>query len=594
MQMSNCLVVKKDNNIYIGADTAISTQKDGVYYRLNGETEKLFQYGDIVLFCAGDLLLANSLITQLDGIRNINKNVIQKISRIVYMMNKRQGNLEVVLVEDGNVYSLSSFDNFEENELDVPSGELGIWSAGFHTQECVATFEKELKSGNGVADAYKNTYDKLSSEVIGGNMNLYSIVNGKVADRLDSEIKDNRIINKLDVFDYSGAHLIVAERLYGKAIVGENLIIGDEEGTLELKGNLLTIQDREKVVRLLLGEYEKDMFGLKLMNKTGQDVILDEDGMLQTWQVGETDNVDIPNGISLWVHLPENTLSVREAILSFKMLPFRSYGKSTEADGGIVESTSNGGAFVSSTKNGGGSSPTSASGGGVSTSTASGGSVSTSTASGGNSAPTSESGGGYVDSTAAGGDHTHDLLVRLNPGTLDVQPALYSGQGGTVELKSNTGVIKSWGGSGDHTHKISIPPHTHTVNVPSHTHSFVVPSHTHNFSIPSHTHTVTIAPHSHGIDIPNHSHSITIPPHTHEIDHGIFTSTTASNIGIVINGTNRTTELGGSFAEDRSDIRITKYMKLGEWNEVRLTSDSLGRISADIFMQAFMGTHTPE
>src|SRR5690606_38102885 len=89
---------------------------------------------------------------------------------------------------------------------------------------------------------------------------------------------------------------IIAERLMGKVILGERVEIGDNEGTFTIVGNLLTIKDRNDIVRLLLGEYEDNKFGLKLFNKSGRDVILDENGMLQTWQEGRADNVNRDNG----------------------------------------------------------------------------------------------------------------------------------------------------------------------------------------------------------------------------------------------------------------------------------------------------------
>jgi hypothetical protein len=307
---------------------------------------------------------------------------------------------------------------------------------------------------------------------------------------------------------------VYAERLVGKAIIGERLTIGDEEGTFEIKGNLLTVKDREEVVRLLLGEYETDKFGLKLMNKSGQDVILDEDGMLQSWQEGRTDNVDSNNGLSLYVYLPSDTISVRKAILNFKLLAFRAYSQGTASGGGSTQTSSSGG----------GTTATSSSGGGTSKSTSNGGSVSSTTG-------TFFVGDSVITSTTVGNTlegHWHRITdTRLN-----------------------------------------------------HSHSFSISSHSHSFSISNHSHTVTV---------PNHSHSVTIPNHTHGIDYGIYTSTVATGVGIIINGTDYTGVLGGLFTTDQSEVDITQYMQIGQWNEIKLTSSRLGRIDGNIFIQTFQG-----
>lgn len=389
---------------------------------------------------------------------------------------------------------------------------------------------------------------------------------------------------------------IVAERIMGKLIMGENMIIGDDDGTFEIKGNKLTIKDRQDVIRLLLGEYEDDKFGLKLMNKSGEDVILDETGILQTWQEGRTDNVDTSNGLSIYIYLPDNTISVREAILNFKLLNFRSYSRATESGGASTQTSSSGGGTTATSSSGGGTTATSSSGGGVSTSTASGGSssqtsssgggVSTSTNSGGGSAPTSSSGGGVSTTTGS----RSPVLTKYSSTTFPlVDPTLSNHYHAVVisagDLEHNHSMSIS-----NHTHTVTVPSHSHNFSISNHSHSVSIPSHTHDFSVPNHTHNVTVPNHSHDVTIPNHTHTVNIPSHSHDIDHGIYTSTSAMGIGIIINGTNRTLALGGKFNTDQSKVNITPYMRIGQWNEIRLTSDRLGRIDANIFIQAFMGT----
>jgi len=57
------------------------------------------------------------------------------------------------------------------------------------------------------------------------------------------------------------------------------------------------------ILRLHLGPYAEDKFGLLLRAPDGITTILDEDGILQTWQEGRADNVDayhplVLNGLS--------------------------------------------------------------------------------------------------------------------------------------------------------------------------------------------------------------------------------------------------------------------------------------------------------
>ncbi|WP_079709871.1 phage tail protein [Paraliobacillus ryukyuensis] len=335
---------------------------------------------------------------------------------------------------------------------------------------------------------------------------------------------------------------VAAQVIIGKLIVGEKLEIGDEEGTFTIKGNLLTIQDRNEIVRVRLGEYSANKFGLQLMNGTGNEVILDEDGILQTWQEGRTDNVDTSNGLRLYVYLPPETLSVRRALLNFRVLPFRSYAGTTESGGSTTQTSSNGGS----------STQTSSSGGGVSKSTNSGGST--------------------TRTSSANGSHRHKLFsYNSTPGTVygwrryDTTSSVNGLTPVSLDLRVGAdGVdIYTAEASGNHSHSVSIPSHSHSFSTPNHTHS---------------------------VSIPSHNHSVSIPSHTHGIDHGIYTSTFATGIGVIVNGINRTSALGGKFNSSQANIDIDQYLNVGEWNEIELTSDRLGRIDGNIFIQAFMGT----
>lgn len=350
---------------------------------------------------------------------------------------------------------------------------------------------------------------------------------------------------------------IVADVVRGDLLLGEKLIIKDPDGTFQIKGNLLTIKDRDEIVRVLLGEYDEHQFGLKLMNKTGREVVLDENGILQTWQEGRADNVDRNNGLTLHVYLPEDTLSIRQAILNFKLLPFRSYSGTTESGGQSTLTSTDGGATTATSSSGGGTTATSSSGGGTSKSTA--------------------SGGASTETSSGGGNHTHRMWNAIGYGAPEDVGSytLFATGDGTFWVPGTSPSALSYrtaGASGNHTHSVKIPAHAH------------------NFTVPEHAHSVTIKNHDHTVNIPNHNHKVTLPAHTHDIAHGIYTSTKASGVGIKINGVDVTEELGGKFNVDMSDISIKEHLYTGQWNEITLTSEQLGRIDASIFVQAFMGT----
>ncbi|AFH22130.1 hypothetical protein OSG_eHP18_00100 [environmental Halophage eHP-18] len=91
--------------------------------------------------------------------------------------------------------------------------------------------------------------------------------------------------------------------------------------------------------------------------------------------------------------------------------------------------------------------------------------------------------------------------------------------------------------------------------------------------------------HSHLFDW-QHNHDVTIPNHTHPPDAGIFTTgDTPSNTGVDINGTTVASGIGTGTFETTVDIAgdLTK----GSWNDITLTSDSLGRVQATVFIEGY-------
>lgn len=110
-----------------------------------------------------------------------------------------------------------------------------------------------------------------------------------------------------------------------------------------------------------------------------------------------------------------------------------------------------------------------------------------------------------------------------------------------------------------------------------------VESGTHRHGSEDHGHNINIPGHSHGM---NHTHSV--PAHSHGIAHGIYLGPMASNVTVVINGTDRTTELGGPFNADQ-DLNVQPYLVPGGWTLIQIGSATLGRIHGALFVEQFEG-----
>ena len=324
---------------------------------------------------------------------------------------------------------------------------------------------------------------------------------------------DNGSFNFKDRLSFIGSEFrlnISPDELNGIDILEEGKLYNNVRISNAKGFEVLDSQNRQRVQ---LGNYATGKYGLLLKDSSGTKTILDENGILQSWQEGRTDNINTGKPLKLSIFIPSNTRSINKSILRFKREYFRAYSTSTKSGGGDTVTSNSGGAGVG----------------------------------------TSDTDGAYGDTTTS---KSSEILTTEDSG-VDVQQ-------GWENTQSASG----------HTHQYwHVTGHKHRITIPQHNHSFYIPSHWHY------------------VDIPNHRHDISIPNHSHGIEYGIFESTIATNINIIINGINRTSVLGGSigFNSDQSNLDITNYLSLGQWNTIDISGTGLGRIDATIFIQALMG-----
>lgn len=222
----------------------------------------------------------------------------------------------------------------------------------------------------------------------------------------------------------------------GKKVVIQDFFYNNVKITPEKGIQVIDANNRERVQ---LGNWATNRYGLKLTDQTGRNTILDDRGILQTWQDGRTDNIDNGYPLRLRVFVPREAARIYKSLLRIYVEKYRAYSKGNVAAGYESNSTA---------------------------------------------------GGGYqsvFNSTSAGGG---DYVQR----TTDVDRYIYGIQGGHNHgLRTPTEIAQyhngnvSWGGSfvqsGNHDHNFSF-------YIPQHYHSF-------NFTIGDHYHRYTVNDHSH-------------------------------------------------------------------------------------------------
>ncbi|MCL6559789.1 MAG: hypothetical protein K6U74_13535, partial [Firmicutes bacterium] len=289
---------------------------------------------------------------------------------------------------------------------------------------------------------------------------------------------------------------------------------------VRLQGDGLHCFDDLNRERAVFGGWVKSgatKYGVKAIAEDGSTVILDHEGILQTWQEGRADNVDASNPLVLNVYLPPETKSVHKALLRFRLQAFRAYETGAASGGGSTQKRSSGGAVTQTTESGGGS-------------TSGGGLWFTESGYTSGMGATSIDGSHDHGDTASAGSHTHSgqtsWALGANLGSLDhYHDYRYMNSGGS------------------HYHGISYDGgHNHVITL---NHSHQVYDHTHNITIPSHT------------------HSVIIPTHTHGITYGIYVGSTATGITIKVNGIDQTASLGGPFNTNQTNINLTPYLVIG-------------------------------
>lgn len=180
------------------------------------------------------------------------------------------------------------------------------------------------------ADFYKTDIGEKINEGL-------KIVDDKVVDetgkiRDDLEVVDGKIVD-----------------LEGKVVL-QNTLYNNVKITPEKGIQVLDAQSRE---RLQLGNWAPGRYGLNLKDASGNQTILDDQGILQSWQDGRCDNADSNNPLKLHIYIPNETSGIYKAALRIYTEGFRAYSKGTASGGGRPQTTSGGQGGYSTTGSGG-------------------------------------------------------------------------------------------------------------------------------------------------------------------------------------------------------------------------------------------------
>lgn len=236
------MILQTRENVFVGADTAMSVIVENKFVRQNNDGKKLFEVGKDIVYCSGDMGYVPAIIENLK-IEHGHVDV-EDISRYLKKIELRKcpildsPSIGVIICRVINgvsyVYILDAINNFDIITHTLNQSGIQIWAAGIYNKKCVKIATNEVKKLHGEAvNTYINTYKKMACQEIGGNLNVYYInSNGyeKIVDNYD--LQDGYTPSCYGVF---------ADTIVGHMIAGNNMFIGNKNGNVLISGDGIDI-----------------------------------------------------------------------------------------------------------------------------------------------------------------------------------------------------------------------------------------------------------------------------------------------------------------------------------------------------------------
>ncbi|GGH46303.1 hypothetical protein Q9R46_16080 [Paenibacillus sp. RRE4] len=453
--MSNCSILMNKQKVYIAADSRECTFFNGKAYWMNDNATKIHRVSNnLVVFTSGNSDICDRVISEFISGNDFSVERLQKILRTIgeeveahypsTLLDKEVGYIDITAIariQDVKgkrlaLYNLNSTENFNIYEYPIKNEDGYIYATVGVKGEEATKIEKQIRGKMDHVKTFKTIYNNISDESVGGKFKMFGIDKNKGVFLEESyEIVDKNPLLKYEDYKHTMGHYIL----------GNKLVISDDEGTFTIEGNLLTVRDKSNNIRVQIGEYKSGVYGFKVIGPLGT-VTVDENGIVQTDTIQIADNVDSTHPLKLKFYISPSTLRFDQFQLNFTLERFRAYSKgaasarinltTTESERILLTTTEIKSFIATSTK------PKNVSG-------------------------STQTEGTYI----LEGGHNH-------------------GWPEGTQFKDVNGFTRTWVASGRHSHALSLQPHDH------------------EFTVPEHAHDITMPPHSHRIDMPSHSHDI--------------------------------------------------------------------------------------
>lgn len=139
---------------------------------------------------------------------------------------------------------------------------------------------------------------------------------------------------------------VVADVVMGKLFLGNNLMITNDNASFTIEGNGLTIKDDGTRERIFLGLDDDGKAKLRIMDKTGREVCISEDGIISYSQFVVWDNLSRDFPMKIPYKSDEGIFSNKRIVMSLYFDKYRAFERGLSS-GGRVQTTVSGGGGTS-------------------------------------------------------------------------------------------------------------------------------------------------------------------------------------------------------------------------------------------------------
>ena len=249
--MSACIVFQQNKKSYVASDGAVSINFGEGNVRIKNDYKKTFCYENNLIFCSGRIRIVEVIVSEIKKKKDIKIEDIVQICRSNYA---NEGLLELFLTkyDEGVIsYQLSSYNNFTPIKRVIDENNTEVLSLGFNASRNLETIFKHVGKCKSIEEMIENIYRDICCEEVGGTVDIYEISAMGIKNISTINLKDRMTITERFVAE---GNLIVAETIVGRLLVGQNLIIANENNSMIIDKEGITIESNKLTIKGIEGQ----------------------------------------------------------------------------------------------------------------------------------------------------------------------------------------------------------------------------------------------------------------------------------------------------------------------------------------------------